>query len=264
VTHGAPFFLDVWMYVAARRDRVAALALRMGQAAAGEAATLLLEDAPIVTLTLDAAALVVTETTKALVWDGRETNATFECSVREGQRYDIGGRIAVRVAGVLLATVPFQLRLAEQTAPETAKVSAPATSPSTAFASYASEDRIDVLARIEGVKKVAPAMDIFLDVMSLRSGDDWESKLFAFLRNTDVFYLFWSSHARASEWVEREWRAALKEKGVYFINPFPLESPEIAPPPKELEPLHFNSVYLSFINAERYVRLVREQQKQTK
>ena len=62
----------------------------------------------------------------------------------------------------------------------------------------------------------------------------------------DAFYLFWSSHARESEWVEREWRIALQRKGLEFIEPVPLESPTSAPPPTELACLHFDEWTLAY------------------
>jgi hypothetical protein len=97
-------------------------------------------------------------------------------------------------------------------------------------------------------------MNIFTDVMSLRSGEDWATKLRALIRHSDILYLFWSSAAAKSKYVEGEWRYALEQKGIDFIDPVPLESPEIVPPPVELAKLHFYSVYLSLIYAERYVQ----------
>jgi hypothetical protein len=56
----------------------------------------------------------------------------------------------------------------------------------------------------------------------------------------DVFYLFWSRAARASEWVEKEWRHALQARGLDFIDPAPLTPADQAPPPSDLASLHFN------------------------
>src|SRR5439155_11200967 len=86
--------------------------------------------------------------------------------------------------------------------------------PRTAFASYASPDRDAVLARVQGIQKALPDLNVFLDVASLRSGERWEERLRAELTSRDVFYLFWSSHAKQSSWVEWEWRTALAERGI--------------------------------------------------
>jgi hypothetical protein len=103
-----------------------------------------------------------------------------------------------------------------------------------------------VLGRIQGIQKIAPKMDIFLDVMSLRSGQHWEEELLRVIPASDIFYLFWSEHAKKSKWVEMEWRCALRERGVGFIDPIPLQSPDESPPPPELSSLHFNDWALAY------------------
>jgi hypothetical protein len=118
-----------------------------------------------------------------------------------------------------------------------------------AFASYASEDRDLVLMHVHGMRKIAPNLEIFVDVMSLRSGDDWAQRLYKAIKSTDVFYLFWCRHALRSEWVQREWRWAYNTHGAAFINPVPLEPPQAAPPPVELSGKQFNDPLLSFLKA---------------
>lgn len=116
-----------------------------------------------------------------------------------------------------------------------------------AFASYASEDRDDVLGRIQGMQKVLPDLDIFVDVAALRSGDNWRERLEREIQARDVLYLFWSRRARASKWVDLEWRIALGHNGLERISPIPLESPDLAPPPSELADLHFNDWMLVYL-----------------
>ena len=60
-------------------------------------------------------------------------------------------------------------------------------------------------------------------------------------------YLFWSRAARASKWVDLEWRIALDRNGLGRIDPVPLESPDLAPPPSELAALHFNDWMLAYL-----------------
>ena len=77
--------------------------------------------------------------------------------------------------------------------------------------------------------------------MSLRSGQKFEEEIFKRIDTSDIFYLFWSKAARQSKWVDKEWRYAYINRGIDYIDPVPLQTPEIAPPPKELaEHLHFN------------------------
>ena len=116
----------------------------------------------------------------------------------------------------------------------------------TAFISYASQDRSRVATIIQGMKKARPDMDIFFDVESLRSGEDWESALRREIENRDVLFLCWSHFAKKSQWVETEWRYALTTKGLDSIEPIPLVSPADCPPPDELKSKHFNDKALLY------------------
>ena len=120
-----------------------------------------------------------------------------------------------------------------------------------AFISYASQDRNRVAAIIQGMKKARPDLDVFFDVDSLRSGDDWELALHEEIKRRDVLFLCWSHYARESKWVDAEWRYALEQKGADCIEPVPIESPDICPPPVELNFKHFNDKLLYIINSVR-------------
>ena len=116
-----------------------------------------------------------------------------------------------------------------------------------AFISYASKDRNRVATVIQGMRKVRPDLDLFFDVESLRSGEDWEKALSREIDSRDVLYLCWSQSAKESQWVEKEWRYALKTKGLDAIEPIPLTSPSLCPPPTELQSKHFNDKTLFYI-----------------
>jgi hypothetical protein len=49
------------------------------------------------------------------------------------------------------------------------------------------------------MKKIRPELDIFLDVLSLRSGQDWDQQLRLQIPEKDVFFLFWSLNASKSK-----------------------------------------------------------------
>ena len=115
-----------------------------------------------------------------------------------------------------------------------------------AFVSYASQDRGDVATIIQGMKKARPDMDVFFDVESLRSGEMWEAALRREIEKRDILYLCWSHNAKASKWVENEWRYALENKGLDAIEPIPLVSPAECPPPDELKSKHFNDTALLY------------------
>lgn len=118
-----------------------------------------------------------------------------------------------------------------------------------AFISYASQDRNRVAAIIQGMKKARPDLDVFFDVDSLRSGDDWELALREEIERRDVLFLCWSHFACESKWVNYEWRYAFEKKGIDGIEPVPIESPDVCPPPEELRKKHFNDKLLYIINA---------------
>jgi hypothetical protein len=98
------------------------------------------------------------------------------------------------------------------------------------------------------MQKILPDLDVFLDVVSLRSGERWEDRLQEEILARDVFYLFWSEAAMKSHWVNFEWHFALEARGENFIHPIPLSPPEIAPPPSELQSKHFRDWMLFLSN----------------
>ena len=101
---------------------------------------------------------------------------------------------------------------------------------------------------IQGMKKARPEMDVFFDVNSLRSGEEWENILQHEIEKRDILFLCWSKNAKASEWVNKEWHYALENKGADSIEPIPLEAPTECPPPEELKHKHFNDAMLFIIN----------------
>jgi len=191
-----------------------------------------------VRLTIPGAEIAEPEDT--MVWEGESTCASFVVTLPElGEGGKSPGVAHIYANGVQVAKISFVLSAA-------GVVESAGVRYKKAFASYASDDRDAVLGRIQGIHKVVPEMEIFLDVVSLRSGKNWEQELWRVIPESDIFYLFWSHHARESEWVEKEWRCALKERGIEFIDPVPLESPRESPPPPELSSLHFNDWELAF------------------
>ena len=117
-----------------------------------------------------------------------------------------------------------------------------------AFISYASQDRNKVIKIVRGMKKIRPQLDVFFDVDSLHSGEYWAKTLQTEIEKRDIFFLCWSQFAKKSKWVEKEWRYALKHKGLDLIEPVPIESAKNCPPPKELESKHFNDRLLYIEN----------------
>lgn len=182
-----------------------------------------------------------------ILWDGEIGNASFEVAIPSETAEGVkSGLVSVHWEGGLqIARVPLQILVAAKAVP-TASTTQPIHHIRKAFASYANPDRDEVLRAIQGMQKIAPDLDVFLDVVELRSGEDWEKRLWQVIPESDVFYLFWSAAAKASPWVEKEWRCALTSRGDEFIDPFPLVSPEEVRPPEELSKKHFNDWILAY------------------
>jgi hypothetical protein len=204
-------------------------------------------------LAIDSFALVLED---RVFWTGEIGNATFPIAVpQDASQGTHIGVASIAANGLLVANVYFEFEVCrakqrDQAFPERFDITSQEQQLRSAFASYASEDRNRVLARLQGILKALPDLDIFLDVMSLRSGDFWEPRLRKEIKSRDVFYLFWSAAARRSDWVTREWRIALEEKGINYIDPVPLDPPDVAPPPPELAARHFNDGILAFFKAD--------------
>jgi hypothetical protein len=174
-----------------------------------------------------------------VLWDGELGVLMFPCTMPvDALSPTYPGTATFSLEGIPIAQTPFVITVGPATGTKQAIVTQPRMIRS-AFASYATGDRPAVLARIQGMQRVAPFLDIFLDVISFRSGDRWEDVIRTEIRVRDVLFLFWSAAASQSHYVDREWRIALEEHGLDGISPVPLETAAVAPPPPELKSLHF-------------------------
>lgn len=256
VSRDEPFLLDAWCFLESQRAKVESQALRRGRISAGDDTGSVIERFSLLSIRVDSPFLEVEREQRVFVWEGHETLESFPCRIRAEHEWlhTVTGKLTVRMGGVHLATIIFEIPVAPSADSDRMEASRSRREPRTAFASYASEDRIDVMRGLEGIRKGAPHLEIKDDVESLRSGDNWETKLDAFISTSDIFYLFWSSSAARSRWVDHEWRLALRLKGIDFIDPFPLESPELVPPPAPLSSLHFHSLYVAIIHGEQMIR----------
>lgn len=116
-----------------------------------------------------------------------------------------------------------------------------------AFVSYSSDDTRVVYLLADTIRTCLPDIDLFVDRSCLRPGELWSERLLHEIDVREMLFLFWSRAARKSPYVEQEWQHALKEKGIEGICLVPLESPQLCPPPKALEKLHFGSPLLYLI-----------------
>lgn len=166
----------------------------------------------------------------------------------------VEGRIAIMLGMIEIASIDFQTLV---TAPQainlmntipddpTRQVHFEATNPASMyqkiFISYSRKDT--VIAEEFRKAQIMMGNTIFMDTHTIRAGEAWEEALKRFIREADVFQLFWSEHSASSEHVKFEWEYALNYRCsethcVGFIRPAYWEKPFPTPPP-ELSHLHF-------------------------
>ena len=189
----------------------------------------------------------IEDNTESQIWQGGYLNFSFAVEVPEQyKKRQVLFVASVYFNDIIATRLKFVAKcksLSEQ------KIELTREDVLSAFVSYASQDRNRVAMIIQGMKKARPDMDIFFDVDSLRSGDDWESALWREIDKRDILFLCWSKYARDSKWVDAEWRYAFKNKGPDSIEPVPIDPPGSCPPPDELSRKHFNDKLLYIINS---------------
>jgi hypothetical protein len=199
--------------------------------------------------------LVVAEPDAILIWRGKPTANRFEVAVpADTTGANAIGRVRIAVDGIPVGTLRFKLELgaAGMMAAATAQCEAKAVRYHRAFVSYSSQDRAEVLRRVQAFR--IAGLSVFQDVLDLDPGERWERALYREIAVCDVFLLFWSRAAAASERVAKEIAYALTLKAGSddrppAIQPVPIEGPPPPPPPDTLRHLHFNDALLAQIQA---------------
>ena len=200
-------------------------------------------------LMLDADGLAVDEPIQPVLWRGRPCAAQFV--VRADAGAAAGRRVLtarVLVDGVPLGRLAFSLevtRVDDAAAAQTDLRGEAARRYTRAFLSYSSLDRPEVLKTAQTLR--ATGIDFFQDILSIEPGAAWRKRLFAEIDRCDLFLLFWSSHAAASDWVRQEAEYALarhnsSREAEPDIRPIVLEGPPVPLPPPSLAELHFNDM----------------------
>ncbi len=193
-------------------------------------------------------ALKCVDSHKWVIWSGDIGSANFVVTVpSEAPEGDLVCLASIRLNGCQVVKLSFLLTIGSS-ALASQIIPCQTVTHRRAFASYANLDRDQVLARVQDMETAYRGLSVYVDSVALRSATYWEPDLHARIDAADVFYLFWCRHAMASDWVSREWRRALKSKGLDFIDPVPLESGEKAPPPVELLGKDFNGPLLPFMS----------------
>jgi tetratricopeptide (TPR) repeat protein len=192
--------------------------------------------------------LEVDEPVQSLIWSGRPESVQFGVTVPPGRNTGrLIGTVAASVNSVPVGHIKFEFTVtaanSERTEIDLEPVGDEARGYAMAFCSYASEDRDEVIRRVQML--TALGIRYFQDILDLDPGDRWQQKLYQHIDECDLFLLFWSTNARESEWVRRETDYALMRKGddpfaPPEIRPIIIEGPPVVRPWEELSDLHFN------------------------
>jgi hypothetical protein len=153
------------------------------------------------------------------------------------------GRMAVFLGAIILADVPFSLRVDAARATDRPRLEPEREAVRRyrrIFASYSHRD-LPIVEQFEAF--VEATGDRYLrDHKVLRAGEAWDDRLLELIAEADVFQLFWSRNAIASAHVRREWEHALSLNRDNFIRPVYWESPlpqADGLPPEPLTRIHF-------------------------
>jgi hypothetical protein len=186
-------------------------------------------------------------------WNGRAEIRSFQVRARQDAPADwtqLGFEIFVAGLPVACLWLDIEISAEPRSAEEATGTGRLARS---AFVSYASDDRPEVLGLLSAMTAHDSGFEVFYDWLDLAHGENWKPRLEKEIIQRDMLYLFWSRNARASKWVNWEWKTALRTKGIHAILPIPIESPEIAKPPKELEQIHFRDRFLVAREAAKHI-----------
>jgi hypothetical protein len=129
-----------------------------------------------------------------------------------------------------------------------------------AFASYSTDDREKVTEAVNLLRTAG--INLFIDYITLRGGDDWQDSILNAIRQSNRFYVFWSNSAASSKWVDWEWHEAISSNlnsgKPEFIIPVLLDN---TPLPNELKKYQY--VSLSEIVESSAINFVTEKIQET-
>ncbi len=260
VQAGEECLIQVFLHRLGQREVAKALALEADPDATPRGLQTLaaeIERGQQVDIILEGRGLGVEDERQTLVWRGEPCACQFIVTApgSSGGR-TFHPRVIVLVDSVPVGSITFALitKKDETTAPKTEQLGDRAKRYTYAFLSYASPDRAEVIKRAQGLK--AGGTHFFNDLLSLEPGERWEKRLYREIDRCDVFYLFWSSKAKDSEWVMKETNYALARRagsgdGDPDIIPVIIEGPPPPAPPESLKDIHFNDSLLYVLAGHR-------------
>jgi tetratricopeptide (TPR) repeat protein len=198
---------------------------------------------------------VIAEPIRTMIWNGYTESVAFDVKIPGNfTKNSKIGKVVISQNTVPIGMIIFKIKIQKiqdkiPTKPKPLPIGE-AKIYKHAFVSYASEDRKEVLRRVQMLSLLK--VDYFQDIIGLDPGERWEKKLYQKIDEADVFFLFWSNAARNSQWVRKEISYAIQRKQGIDENPpeiIPviIEGPPAPAPPSELKHVHFNDKMIYFI-----------------
>jgi hypothetical protein len=238
--------IQVFLHLPEQAERASFLATAMDSSTTLKGARYLeikIKRGARVELSLEGSGLLIDAPVQSVIWQGQPTFCQFLVTVPSGTSgHSFFPVVRVSIDGVLVGCIKFCiLSDSSATNPQSRPLGDHARRYESAFVSYATKDRKEVLKRVQMLNVMKTKF--FLDLLSLDPGDRWEKKLFETIPRCDLFLLFWSQAAKDSTYVNREVQYALNQQSKNQdrepdIVPVILEQ-NVSPPP-ELAALHFN------------------------
>jgi hypothetical protein len=202
-----------------------------------------------VELRLIAPDLSVDQPQQSVAWNGDPRVVQFVTRFNETAPLRVLVRLIALVNDAPVGQAIFYIG---QSSGATSEKSSTALTPfKNVFVSYASANRVDVLKHAMLLKRLG--LEVFQDLLALEPGERWEKALYKNIDKADLFLLYWSSQAAASDWVikEAEYALARQDNGAEIqIMPVLLEGPPAPRPPQSLRAIHFNDPIRYIIAAQ--------------
>lgn len=197
---------------------------------------------------LEVPGISIEEPVQQLVWMGRTGSVQYLLHVPKSLELgDLICKLSVCQESVPIGRILFKISVLaskNSTGADSAFIGQ-ANRYSQAFISYASKDRAEVLRRVQMLQSVG--IRYYQDLFDMTPGAHWEQELYRHIDESDIMFLFWSSAAKTSDWVQKEWQYGLAKKGEDYIRPVIIEGPPIPEPPPELQHIHFGDKLLYFL-----------------
>jgi hypothetical protein len=263
VPPGTAFLIQAFVYLPDQLEEAAARATTHDASAALRGSTTLnveVKRDSFLCFELNLPNATMVESFQTLRWQGKTSYVAFSATFADVAVGSQVGKLLVSLNDVPIGVIRFVITVSRSAPRDLAwmqtRPTGRATRYGSAFISYASEDRPEVMRRVQMLE--ALGIKYFQDLLSLDPGERWEKAIYHAIDDADLFLLFWSTAARESSYVRKEIGYAIQLKGGQDeappeIVPIVIEGPPGPVPPEELAHLQFSDRVLYFLPRQKAV-----------